>query len=133
MNGVKTFERVRDHARKVERMYLVTVMVDEAREEVSIGATGGERPATLDMRNMGGVLGRACNVEIENSDDAISLIDGVMNGATEELTFDPRGTLIRSKFLFSDGTRIVWGRILFTRGRGRTEVIDYPPYVRRSI
>lgn len=77
------------------------------------------------------LLGQACVEEIEDSADVISLIDGVMNGATEEITFNSRGTLIRSKLRFNDGTGIVWGRVLFTRGR-RTEVVRYPPYPRRA-
>lgn len=131
MNEAAAFERVRDHARKLESLYLVTVLVDEVREEVSIEGVAGECPVALDLLNMGAIVGRACVTEIEDWGDAISLIDGATNGATEKLAFGVNETLKRSLILFSDGGKIVWGRILFGRVR-RTEVIHYIPYMRRG-
>jgi len=131
MKETKEFERALVHARSVERMYVLTLKVDEDHEKISLAGVGGECPASFDMQNGGALLGRACVEEIEGSADVISLIDGVIHGPIEEITFNTRGTLIRSKFRFNDGTRIAWGRVLFTRGR-RTEVVRYPPYPRRA-
>lgn len=131
MKETKEFEQVRVHARSLESLYVVTFKVDGDRQKISLAGVGDECPASFDMLNGGALPGQACVEEIEDSADVISLIDGVMNGATEEITFNSHGTLIRSKLRFNDGTGIVWGRVLLARGR-RTEVVRYPPYPRRA-